>query len=75
MKTQRQRACLLFGWILRRSLCDGGPVIGRLVLKTTLKISVVQSRFCKQTTLLIGLVDWTHLRENITVPVESISII
>ena len=34
-----------------------------MVLKTTLKTSVVQSRFCKLTTLLIALTAWTHLRE------------
>ena len=44
--------------MLRRRLGDGG-----WVLKTALKTSVVQSRFCKLTTLLIALVAWTHLRE------------
>ena len=34
-----------------------------MVLKTTLKTSMVQSRFCKLTTLLIVLVAWTHLHE------------
>ena len=33
------------------------------MVKTTLKTSAVQSRFCKSTTLLIALVAWTHLRE------------
>ena len=48
----------LFGWMLRRRLGVGG-----WVLKTALKTSVVPSRFCKLTTLLIALVAWTHLRE------------
>ena len=65
--------------MLRRSLGGGG-----LVLKTTLKASVVPSRFCKSTTLLIELVPWTYLREmrhnsisreHLIVSVESISII
>ena len=34
-----------------------------LVLKTALKTSVVPSRFCKQTMLLIALVAWTHQPE------------
>ena len=36
---------------------------GGLVLKATLKTSVVPSGFCKSTTMLIALVAWTHLRE------------
>ena len=48
----------LFGWMLRRRLSGGC-----LILRATLKTSLVQSRFCKSTTMLIAVVAWTHLRE------------
>ena len=64
----------LLGWMLRKRLGGGG-----LVLKTTLKTSVVPSRFCKSATLLVTLVAWTHRREmwhnSVSRASESISII
>ena len=46
----------LFDWILRRQL---GGVCLVFKLKTTLRTSMVQSRFCKSTTLQIVQVAWT----------------
>ena len=40
---------------MQRRQLDGGG----LLLKTTLKTSVVPSRFCKSTTLLIAQATWT----------------
>ena len=47
---------MLFGWMLRRLLYGSS-----LVLKSALKTSMMPSKFCKLTMLLIVHVAWTPL--------------